>query len=149
MVGCMCSSFILMLTTLPSSSPPPPPPPPTHTHSDYSLGLYFLEVPGNDKCADCSSPRPNWASINLGIMVCIKCSGIHRCVCVCVCICVCVCMCVCVCTCVCAPVCMCVCMCVCVLVCVLVCVSVWSRTCTFMHAYNCRHVVRALKCVHV
>ncbi|KAL5491236.1 hypothetical protein EMCRGX_G016484 [Ephydatia muelleri] len=50
----------------------------TALDKDYSLGLNFLEVPGNDKCADCSSSRPNWASINLGIMVCIKCSGTHR-----------------------------------------------------------------------
>ena len=44
----------------------------------YSLGLDFLDVPGNDKCADCSSKKPKWASINLGIMLCIECSGIHR-----------------------------------------------------------------------
>lgn len=51
---------------------------PTGQAKDYSLGLSFLEVLGNDKCADCNSLRPTWASINLGIMVCIKCSGIHR-----------------------------------------------------------------------
>ena len=44
----------------------------------YSLGLDFLDVPGNDKCADCGSKKPKWASINLGIMLCIECSGIHR-----------------------------------------------------------------------
>lgn len=33
---------------------------------------------GNSYCADCSAPRPDWASINLGILVCIECSGIHR-----------------------------------------------------------------------
>ena len=75
---CVCHVHISLC--VPPSSP-----------SDYSLGLSFLEVVGNDKCADCSSPRPNWASINLGIMVCIKCSGIHRCVCVCVYVCVCLC----------------------------------------------------------
>lgn len=35
-------------------------------------------VPGNDKCADCCAPNPVWAVINLGTLVCIECSGIHR-----------------------------------------------------------------------
>uniref|UniRef100_A0A0K0G0K0 Centaurin-gamma-1A (inferred by orthology to a D. melanogaster protein) n=1 Tax=Strongyloides venezuelensis TaxID=75913 RepID=A0A0K0G0K0_STRVS len=35
-------------------------------------------VPGNDKCADCGTFNPIWASINLGILICIECSGIHR-----------------------------------------------------------------------
>ncbi|KAK9066350.1 hypothetical protein SSX86_013673 [Deinandra increscens subsp. villosa] len=35
-------------------------------------------VPGNDKCADCGSPEPDWASLNLGVLICIECSGIHR-----------------------------------------------------------------------
>lgn len=43
-----------------------------------SNGLDFLEVLGNDKCADCSSLNPKWASINLGILLCIDCSGLHR-----------------------------------------------------------------------
>lgn len=35
---------------------------------------------GNDKCVDCSSTkdRPTWLSTNLGVLVCIECSGIHR-----------------------------------------------------------------------
>lgn len=32
----------------------------------------------NKICADCGTPDPDWASINLGILVCINCSGIHR-----------------------------------------------------------------------
>ena len=35
-------------------------------------------VCGNDKCADCGKSEPDWASLNLGILVCIECSGIHR-----------------------------------------------------------------------
>ncbi|XP_065582918.1 centaurin-gamma-1A-like isoform X1 [Artemia franciscana] len=35
-------------------------------------------VPGNLNCADCDAPSPDWASLNLGILVCIECSGIHR-----------------------------------------------------------------------
>ena len=37
-----------------------------------------LRQPGNDVCADCGHPAPDWASINLGILICIQCSGIHR-----------------------------------------------------------------------
>ncbi|CAH8590443.1 unnamed protein product [Heterobilharzia americana] len=33
---------------------------------------------GNDFCADCGASEPDWASLNLGAMVCISCSGIHR-----------------------------------------------------------------------
>jgi len=32
----------------------------------------------NPTCADCGAPQPDWASISLGIFVCIECSGIHR-----------------------------------------------------------------------
>ncbi|RVX17991.1 ADP-ribosylation factor GTPase-activating protein AGD3 [Vitis vinifera] len=35
-------------------------------------------VRGNDKCADCGAPEPDWASLNLGVLICIECSGIHR-----------------------------------------------------------------------
>uniref|UniRef100_T1JJI0 5' exonuclease Apollo n=1 Tax=Strigamia maritima TaxID=126957 RepID=T1JJI0_STRMM len=38
----------------------------------------ILAVAGNDKCCDCKSSQPRWASINLGITLCIECSGIHR-----------------------------------------------------------------------
>ncbi|VDM44676.1 unnamed protein product [Toxocara canis] len=35
-------------------------------------------IPGNDKCADCGADAPKWASINLGVLLCIECCGIHR-----------------------------------------------------------------------
>uniref|UniRef100_A0A8B9GX93 Arf-GAP with coiled-coil, ANK repeat and PH domain-containing protein n=1 Tax=Astyanax mexicanus TaxID=7994 RepID=A0A8B9GX93_ASTMX len=35
-------------------------------------------IPGNGHCCDCGEPGPDWASINLGITLCITCSGIHR-----------------------------------------------------------------------
>ncbi|KAK9052640.1 hypothetical protein SSX86_029270 [Deinandra increscens subsp. villosa] len=38
----------------------------------------LLEIPGNDLCAECSAPEPDWASLNLGILMCIECSGVHR-----------------------------------------------------------------------
>eukprot|EP01135_Chromosphaera_perkinsii_P005023 Nk52_evm21s310 gene=Nk52_evmTU21s310 len=33
---------------------------------------------GNNECCDCGSVDPEWGSINLGILICIECSGIHR-----------------------------------------------------------------------
>lgn len=38
----------------------------------------FYKIPGNDKCCDCRDTEPRWASINLGITLCIECSGVHR-----------------------------------------------------------------------
>uniref|UniRef100_A0A6P7FRM0 Centaurin-gamma-1A isoform X1 n=2 Tax=Diabrotica virgifera virgifera TaxID=50390 RepID=A0A6P7FRM0_DIAVI len=35
-------------------------------------------VPGNGLCVDCDAPNPDWASLNLGVLMCIECSGIHR-----------------------------------------------------------------------
>lgn len=32
----------------------------------------------NPVCADCGKPSPDWACINLGVLVCIECSGVHR-----------------------------------------------------------------------
>ncbi|XP_030647021.1 arf-GAP with coiled-coil, ANK repeat and PH domain-containing protein 2 [Chanos chanos] len=37
-----------------------------------------LAIAGNTVCCDCGQPDPRWASINLGITLCIQCSGIHR-----------------------------------------------------------------------
>ncbi|KAL8675122.1 MAG: hypothetical protein Q9168_000493 [Polycauliona sp. 1 TL-2023] len=39
----------------------------------------LLKLEGNKSCADCKrNKHPRWASWNLGIFVCIRCSGIHR-----------------------------------------------------------------------
>lgn len=43
-----------------------------------SVSRILREVPGNDRCAECSSSGPEWASLNLGVLICIECSGIHR-----------------------------------------------------------------------
>ncbi|XP_075703496.1 arf-GAP with coiled-coil, ANK repeat and PH domain-containing protein 1 [Rhinoderma darwinii] len=37
-----------------------------------------LRVTGNAACCDCRAAEPEWASINLGVTLCIECSGIHR-----------------------------------------------------------------------
>ncbi|TKY60534.1 ADP-ribosylation factor GTPase-activating protein AGD3 [Spatholobus suberectus] len=64
--------------------------PNNHLRSSRSLQLYkhsiridkpidvLRKVSGNDKCADCGKPEPDWASLNLGILICIECSGVHR-----------------------------------------------------------------------
>jgi hypothetical protein len=33
---------------------------------------------GNTLCFDCGTENPKWASINNGILLCLKCAGIHR-----------------------------------------------------------------------
>ena len=38
----------------------------------------LMQKPGNDICADCRGPSPEWASSNLGIFLCKDCAGIHR-----------------------------------------------------------------------
>mmetsp|Transcript_12882 Transcript_12882/g.19313 ORF Transcript_12882/g.19313 Transcript_12882/m.19313 type:complete len:279 (-) Transcript_12882:206-1042(-) len=38
----------------------------------------ILDLPGNDVCADCPCKYPDWSSINLGIMICTECAGLHR-----------------------------------------------------------------------
>uniref|UniRef100_A0A146P8C4 Arf-GAP with SH3 domain, ANK repeat and PH domain-containing protein 2 n=1 Tax=Fundulus heteroclitus TaxID=8078 RepID=A0A146P8C4_FUNHE len=36
------------------------------------------KMKGNDSCCDCGAPSPTWLSTNLGVLICIECSGIHR-----------------------------------------------------------------------
>ncbi|RKF81040.1 putative stromal membrane-associated protein [Golovinomyces cichoracearum] len=39
----------------------------------------LLKLEGNKMCADCKrNKHPRWASWNLGVFICIRCSGIHR-----------------------------------------------------------------------
>ncbi|KAH9939047.1 ArfGap-domain-containing protein [Epithele typhae] len=38
----------------------------------------LLKLPDNKTCADCKRNDPRWASWNLGVFLCIRCSGVHR-----------------------------------------------------------------------
>lgn len=55
-----------------------------HTSEDQignraeSVSAVLREIPGNDVCAECNAHEPDWASLNLGILLCIECSGVHR-----------------------------------------------------------------------
>lgn len=42
------------------------------------LPRIILHRPENRRCADCGARDPRWASVNLGIIICEVCSGIHR-----------------------------------------------------------------------
>lgn len=43
----------------------------------YDTRLRSLQL-ANPTCAECGAQQPDWASLNLGVLVCIACSGIHR-----------------------------------------------------------------------
>ncbi|XP_068164232.1 arf-GAP with Rho-GAP domain, ANK repeat and PH domain-containing protein 2 isoform X2 [Antennarius striatus] len=48
------------------------------TLCDYEVAekIWFNEA--NRSCADCRAPRPEWASVNLGVVICKRCAGQHR-----------------------------------------------------------------------
>lgn len=45
---------------------------------DKILNLVKEANPANAVCADCKAKDAHWASMNLGIVLCLKCAGIHR-----------------------------------------------------------------------
>eukprot|EP00916_Digyalum_oweni_P025344 GHVL01041757.1.p1 GENE.GHVL01041757.1~~GHVL01041757.1.p1 ORF type:complete len:535 (+),score=151.67 GHVL01041757.1:43-1605(+) len=48
---------------------------PNLAHSDL---IEVVNNPDNQHCVDCGQKAPRWASVNLGILMCIECSGHHR-----------------------------------------------------------------------
>ncbi|TDG96039.1 hypothetical protein EPR50_G00235400, partial [Perca flavescens] len=49
------------------------------TSQTEALALQSIRsIRGNGRCADCDAQNPDWASLNLGALICIECSGIHR-----------------------------------------------------------------------
>ncbi|XP_067887139.1 arf-GAP with GTPase, ANK repeat and PH domain-containing protein 1 isoform X2 [Heterodontus francisci] len=48
------------------------------SQSDAIAIQSIRNVRGNGFCVDCDTANPDWASLNLGALICIECSGIHR-----------------------------------------------------------------------
>ncbi|XP_077157771.1 arf-GAP with Rho-GAP domain, ANK repeat and PH domain-containing protein 2 isoform X2 [Paroedura picta] len=48
------------------------------TLSDYEVAEKIWLNESNRTCADCKAPDPDWASINLCVVICKKCAGQHR-----------------------------------------------------------------------
>ena len=40
--------------------------------------LALKSVKGNEICVECDTENPDWVSLNLGIVICMECSGVHR-----------------------------------------------------------------------
>uniref|UniRef100_A0A3Q1H731 ArfGAP with RhoGAP domain, ankyrin repeat and PH domain 2 n=1 Tax=Anabas testudineus TaxID=64144 RepID=A0A3Q1H731_ANATE len=48
------------------------------TLSDYEVAEKIWFNKANRTCADCHAAQPEWASVNLGVVICKKCAGHHR-----------------------------------------------------------------------
>ncbi|NXN15618.1 ARAP1 protein, partial [Indicator maculatus] len=46
--------------------------------SSWEVAQKVWELEANRSCADCGSPWPDWASINLCVAICRRCAGEHR-----------------------------------------------------------------------
>ncbi|KAK3332029.1 hypothetical protein B0T19DRAFT_380683 [Cercophora scortea] len=58
---------------------PPPNPAAERAAQNQATIKSLLKLEANKICADCKrNKHPRWASWNLGVFVCIRCSGIHR-----------------------------------------------------------------------
>ncbi|CAF1325013.1 unnamed protein product, partial [Didymodactylos carnosus] len=46
--------------------------------ADQAMIQVIKQMPGNSTCADCDQTNPNWASLNLGALICMDCASLHR-----------------------------------------------------------------------
>ncbi|EMP27295.1 Arf-GAP with Rho-GAP domain, ANK repeat and PH domain-containing protein 1, partial [Chelonia mydas] len=46
--------------------------------SNSEVAEKIWSVEANQFCADCGSPKPDWASVNLCVVICKRCAGEHR-----------------------------------------------------------------------
>ncbi|XP_056417038.1 arf-GAP with Rho-GAP domain, ANK repeat and PH domain-containing protein 1 isoform X2 [Hyla sarda] len=46
--------------------------------SNFEVAQKIWSVESNRLCADCKCPKPDWASVNLCVVICKKCAGEHR-----------------------------------------------------------------------
>lgn len=49
----------------------------TEALSNSEVAERIWAVESNRFCADCGSPKPDWASINLCVVICKRCAGTH------------------------------------------------------------------------
>lgn len=47
----------------------------TETLSDYEVAEKIWSNRANRHCADCGASRPDWAAVNLGVVICKQCAG--------------------------------------------------------------------------
>jgi hypothetical protein len=54
----------------------------SQSQSSHMMNINDLKelrsLPGNTRCIDCDRNKPDWASVTLGIFICLECSGQHR-----------------------------------------------------------------------
>lgn len=50
----------------------------TETLSDYEVAEKIWSNRANLHCADCGASRPDWAAVNLGVVICKQCAGEAR-----------------------------------------------------------------------
>lgn len=52
--------------------------PPESRKNSVKQTSALYSVSGNQNCADCNIPMPDWCSLNLGVLICMECSAAHR-----------------------------------------------------------------------